>query len=474
MLKTSPEKLLAAKWIAGVAAAGGIVSVPVMQFPLASLLAAIVVSLMVLGFRAGADRALGVGVLGALSASILIAPSGMGVPVYTGMAVGVGWLFIFAFTAWRRIRVPFTYKLFLVPACIGIIGSLFVPSTPFLPVLVALFTLVVGVFSGSLSGQDKRVLYQGLIVVGACEAGLCSYETLVTKAWSFGQADLWPHPLITGSVRAAGTLGHPLIAGMIMLVALGLLIASPWKPRLMKTLVLALLLLGIFSTGSMSVYITAGVCLLLPFAARRSARAHAVKVLLLLVGGLYLLLDDKSLAQVFSGVEALNSGHRLNTILAFPSLILDRPFGMSMFGTGWGTADQNYLSGYLVNDNFFAPDNQFVTVLMSTGIVGLTFFAAFLAAALRRTESGSRLALATLIIMFFSFDVLSWAPTGALFIALSVTSDLVASRKPEMGDGQSREPKASRDRRAAPRRTSHPGREISPAYSVAIVPTLQR
>ncbi|POH60672.1 O-antigen ligase family protein [Arthrobacter glacialis] len=408
-------------WYGAAALAVATLTISGIRFPQVVSILVVVAILTTLTIRAGRECALGNGVLGAIVSVVLISPTGMGVPFFTGIAVGTAWLLACAMFAMRRIISNRVFGLFAIVTIIGIAGALFLPEIPLLAISVGIFGLLVGVVASSpLTTADKGVIRGGLIVLASVEATLLTYETFVLKGWMFGDPTGWGHPLIEGSYRAAGTVGHPIAAGTVLLVAIGLLMATRWEKQIAKVPVLAVLLVGVFATGSMSVYITAAICLLLPYAAKRSVPAHFMKGALAVLGIVYVTTDQQVFNTISSGIGALNSGHRINTILGIPNLIFSRPLGESLFGTGWGSAQQNYLDGYFVNDNFFTLDNQFVSVLMATGMVGMIIFMIFLGLAWHRRGIHSWVAFIALVMMFFGFDVLSWAATVGLFVVVAL------------------------------------------------------
>jgi hypothetical protein len=404
---------------------GAVVS-PVLTLALALL------AVSIWGAAAGSEHRLGVGVLGALAGAILIPPLYTALPPYAGLAAGSLWLAILALTARRPPGVTATFTLFTVVMALGLATTMAAAPVPWLTDQVSFFTIMVGFFAQSLTPSEWRLVRFGIICIATIQALIGGVEVFVTKATFTGSDEGGPHPLINGTVRAEGTLGHPLVAGMVMLVGLLLVLASDLTIR-WKLVLSAVLGVGVLASGSSSVYLTAMLCLTFHFLKSKSSVVRLAKYVTVAAAAFYLLFGTAILAPVTDDVSGVNSIHRLNSFIAFPRLLTDRSIQEGLFGSGWGSAKQNYQAGYLINDNFFAIDNQFTTVMMSAGLLGFIVFVAAVTLALWQSDSSTRLAQFSMVFMFLSFDVLGWGSTAALFIVLAVNK---AKPKPLRRDAQ--------------------------------------
>jgi hypothetical protein len=381
---------------------------------------------------AGSEHRLGVGVLGALAGAILIPPLYTPLPPYVGVAVGGLWLAILALTARRPPGVTATFTLFTVVMVLGLATTMAEAPVPWLTDQVALYTIIVGFFAQSLTPSEWHLVRLGIIGIAIIEALIGGVEVFVIRATFTGSDEGGPHPLINGTVRAEGTLGHPLVAGMVMLVGLLLVLTSDLAIR-WKAILVAVLGTGVLASGSSSVYLTALLCLTVHFLKSRSTVLRLAKYVTVAAAAFYLLFGSAILAPVTDDVSGVNSTHRLNSFIAFPRLLTERSIQEGLFGSGWGSAKQNYQAGYLINDNFFAIDNQFTTVMMSAGLLGFVLFVAAVALALWQSDASTRLAQFSMVFMFLSFDVLGWGSTAALFIVLAVNK---AKRNPVRRDAE--------------------------------------
>jgi len=317
---------------------------------------------------------------------------------------------------------------------IGVVGSVLASPWPWFYSVVAFFPVLVGFFALSLNASEWPLVLRGIVCIAALEAVMCAVEVFILNRTLTGSTGGGPHPLLAGAVRAEGTLGHPLVVGMVMLVGLLLAVSSRlamyWKAPLMVVLGV-----GIFACGSTSVYIAAILCLGLHFLNSGSLAVRLAKFVAVTALALFLLLGTTVLAPITDDVSGVNSTHRLNSVIGLPRLLTNRPLVEAIFGTGWGSEQQNYQAGYLIDDNFFAVDNEFTSVMMAAGLIGFIMFVVATALALLQSKSSSRLALFSLVFMFFSFDVLGWGATTVLFIVLAVN-------KPSLSPGERNQQRA--------------------------------
>jgi hypothetical protein len=400
--------------------------------PLITLILGLVGAGVWAAVAAGQGRRLGVGVLGAVAAAILIPPLYTPLPAYAGISIGGLWILALALTVRRPYINSANYTLFAAVMALGIVGALLTSPEPWFFSLVALFPVLVGFFALSLNASEWRLVRGGIVCIAAIEGLICAVEAFILHRTLTGSRGGGPHPLLAGTDRAEGTLGHPLVAGMVMLVGLLLVVSSGlrihWKAPLMVVLGA-----GIFACGSTSVYIAAMLCLGLHFLNSGNRALRLAKLVAVTALASFLLFGSTVLAPITDDVSGANSTHRLNSIIGLPRLLTNRPIAEAIFGTGWGSEQQNYQAGYLINDDFFAVDNQFTSVMMATGLIGFIMFVAATALALSQSRSSTRLALFSLVFMFFSFDVLGWGATTVLFIVLAVNR---SAPRPMPGNAQ--------------------------------------
>lgn len=330
--------------------------------------------LLAAGWSAGRDRALGVALAGVVGAVILVPAVSESLPAFTGQAVGLAWSLLFILRAGRRpVPVHASGALLVAVLALGIVSAAFGPSSGWLPTLIALYLIWAVLLASQCTDAEVRLVAGVVVGLAVVVALMAAYEMLRGDLLLPG-VQRRPHPLLAGAARGVATTGHPLIAGFLCVVGLGLALASR-RPFLQRWALGAVLAVGVFASGSTSMYVAAAAVLVvhLTFGGRR--RPHPMRVLL--VGGLLaaLYVNQDALTRVAADIGGANAEHRLNSVRSIPHLFFDRPVGQATFGTGWGSAEFNYQAGYLVNDGFFAVDNQITTLVMAVGVVGLALFA---------------------------------------------------------------------------------------------------
>jgi len=384
------------------------------EAPLVGLGITFIAATAVLRFTVNRSALQGVALLGAVAFPVIVPPLYTPLPGFTGMMLGALWLVVFCVNAETRFTDR-SWLLLFVPVVLGVLWPVLDGQMPDVSVVV-LYGALVGLISGRQTVSNRNLVHLGLITFGVIEAGVCITEFIVFRGDPLNP-DSGLHPLYEGT-RTEGTAGHGILAGIVILVALALVLSRPMRPERRWPLVLVLVA-GIVPTGSSSVYVGAILCFAYPLLVRGHLLWRLIKILIATAAGIYVLFVARILDPVIADVSGVNSTHRLNSITSMPNLVTERPILESLFGSGWGSERANYLSGALINDNFYTLDNMFATVLMASGLIGLALFVVLVVTALAQSDSRSRLPLIAVLLMFFSFDVLLWASSGAIFALLA-------------------------------------------------------
>lgn len=416
-----------ALWLGGFLAAAAAVLAVLLPYPgpTAAVLAVGFVAWR--GWVAGPERSVGVGVCGALLVVSFVPPLHTALPGWLGPAAGSVWLLAFAF---RRPFLPpwrtgawTLVALLLLGMLAGVLWWEVTVSR--LALAVAGFLVLLTLGAGKANAAERRWILATLAFVGVVAALACSLETFVLRRTLFPPEegeDPRIHPLLEGTVRGEATFGHPLVAGFAMLVAFGVVLTARNR-WFVKAPLLALLAVGILACGSTSVYAAAVVVGGLWLVTAVHRRWVTVWMGLAVGTGVWIYFNQHLFEPVSADVSGTNAAHRLNSLVGMPRLVELRPPGQALLGTGWGSEKFNYGNDYLINDNFFAVDNQFASVLMSAGAFGLLLFVGGLAWILVHAERRMLPLLGGALMMFASFDVLLWATTGAaLVVLLSISS----------------------------------------------------
>jgi O-antigen ligase len=235
-------------------------------------------------------------------------------------------------------------------------------------------------------------------------------------------------------LRAQATFGHPAPLASFLAASAG---AALWAfpiPRSLLARLGRILLLGILITG-IAATLTRGATLALILAvapglvARRTDRRVKLWVLL---GGVVIALAllptplGKAVISYGGDVDELaHSPGRVATVRSLPEILSAPPLHV-LFGWGGNSRETLYDRKILeASNNFDVIDNQYVSVLTETGVLGLTVFLAMLLLALRVawTEPGwwpfgLGAALLALLVAIFFYEGLAWPGTAILFWAL--------------------------------------------------------
>ncbi|WP_406472434.1 O-antigen ligase family protein [Streptomyces sp. NBC_01615] len=236
-----------------------------------------------------------------------------------------------------------------------------------------------------------------------------------------GASERKRHEILTGAYRAQGTFGHPLLLSMFLVVALAIVMRRPLRNQGMYAATVALLLGGVFCSGSRSALIVAVAMVLFVFGSRNYSVTRGV-VLSGVVGFLVALSPIGSDAyKRFTGSGSLS--HRLGAIEIIPNLLVQPPFEL-WFGHGWYSTKTLFRRGLLQNDGLMAIDNQWVATLATSGLIGVAFWLALMVVSLRAAPLQLRLPLTAAFLPFLVFDVLEFPSTWsllALFLGMAAT-----------------------------------------------------
>ena len=404
-------------WMLGGSALVAIVVAGMLISPVVALAGAVGIGLLIWAAVKGKGRYRGVAVLGAVASTVVIPPLHTPIPGWAGITVGAVWLVLFGLLAARRGQRGGwgTYTLFALLAATGLISSALIRPFPYVGVVI-LFLVAVGLLARGLREDEWRVVRRGLVILATLEAIICILEFILFRGDPL-DAKAGPHPVLAGFERPEGTLGHPIVAGLAIMAGLLIVLAYSGRGPL-KMILLVVLLGGIFTTGSSSVYISALVGVLLQTVLTGRTGWRVAKSLIVAGIGAYFIVHEAILAPLIDDVSGNNSTHRLNSIRAIPDLVTLRPPLEGLLGSGWGSETLNYQSGYLVNDYFYSVDNMFTTTMMAAGVAGFVLFSGLLLRTFIDADSRGRITIITLAVMLFSFDVFQWASSGSLVLVI--------------------------------------------------------
>ncbi|MFG1925939.1 hypothetical protein [Cryptosporangium sp. NPDC048952] len=309
---------------------------------------------------------------------------------------------------------------YVVVACGSLITGI---ASPFYFMAIAMSLLVL--FVSSNCGRDERELVTLVVVLlGLVEVAIALFEVFVNQGPLFvstgGLARYNPY-LPDGTLRAEGTLGHPLVLGYFFLVGFALVLRVQW-PSVWKGAAGIGLCAGLVLSGSSSTLIAATVATAYALWLRYRGAVRLALVYLLGLGAAFALSAGFLQSVLVSDVSsASHYGHRVASLLAVGSLLTERAPPNVLLGNGADSATRLYAAGILPDDGFYAIDNQLVTMLAEGGLLALLLFSAFLWVTVRTASGAAKPVVVVLLVMMFSFDVLAWyIPAMATLVVLGL------------------------------------------------------
>ncbi|MGZ8176966.1 hypothetical protein ACXVUM_03480 [Williamsia sp. SKLECPSW1] len=326
-----------------------------------------------------------------------------------------------------------TFAFWVALAAVGMCTGLNPESSARAWFFFALVVFVLVPTVAAASREDMTTMYAGGVTLVAVELALSLYEEFVTRTPLYVIGSLrdpldpeavpafLQSTLFEDAVRVTGTLGHPLPLSFLMVVMFAITVAFADRipvavRRSMYVACLGALLLASARSALIAVVLVAVIAGL----ARRT-----VPTLIAAVFGVvaYVLIGGETIAG-WLGVDALEASgsftHRSGVLSALPAL-LDRDLGPLIVGTGYD--QQKGVIETFVGTSFSAVDNQFVGYLITGGLVAfVALIVALLVAAVQSQRM--RLPLLAVVVMFFSFDALSWlAPLSLVAVIIGLAAN---------------------------------------------------
>ncbi len=272
--------------------------------------------------------------------------------------------------------------------------------------------------------RDRRVVVNAIIIMAVIEGahGLLEVTAGIGPVWGYfyqqGKSlgpEAFASEIFSGAIRAQGSLGHPLLLAFLLLIGIALVIgARPWRTSL-NVLTLLFLYAAMFATSSRSGIAIASLLILF------SARGRWKRALIGIYGLAWLLLFAVGLDLWSSDVLSRfsNSGsvaHRGDSLRALGRIFQQDPTQV-LIGNGLNSTDRLYGSGLFIGD-FFAVDNQFVSALAISGVMGAVAILGFLLWGAFRGDRQFSWAIIAVLAMFGTFEVLVWPSSYAIMVCL--------------------------------------------------------
>lgn len=294
--------------------------------------------------------------------------------------------------------------------------------------------LSVGWLASRVRTNDLSKLFGWIVFVGIGEAILALSQKLLggpvvwgvlgrTSAAAVGNNPLWQNP----PGRTMGSAGHPIPLAMflgasLLIVAFSELVRRWW----IKTLLLVVLVAGVFATGTRSaVLVTGFVFLVALFTPRSNVSSRPLRWLTVVLIALALGNIDFATLPIFESLrDSASFTNRTNSWEYMSLVSSSSPFHI-LFGFGWNTVahlatDPSLVSGV----TGFAVDNNFISLLLTGGLLLLFTVLLVIVKGLRSSDVTVRSVMLLGFGMFLSFDVFFWSlPAAMLVIMASLTGD---------------------------------------------------
>jgi len=269
------------------------------------------------------------------------------------------------------------------------------------------------------ASDDKQTRWvENFVILVACAEsayGLAEMLAHLAPLWTDVAATGRASQILPGFTRAQGTLAHPLPLALLSVVSIALLLSRRHTNQRRGIVPgVAILTLGVIATGSRSALVL--IVLLLAFSiGRRAWSVLSVAAGLGVLGVLGLAAGGFFSSNVWTNfVRGDSLSHRNGALDAVPRLLQDQSITLVVFGNGYFSAPSLFARGLLQQGSFFAIDNQFVTTLVETGIIGVLLLGVACSVIFFRAAR-YRMLIFTVIAFFFTFDLLSWPSAATLF-----------------------------------------------------------
>lgn len=387
------------------------------------MLAGVVIAVLLAigGFlRLPTDKVLGVASSAALVLAALAPITHSGILQFTAAGVAGGIVTVGLFRSRCRLKwtnfatvVCISQALLLTTTIFSTGGNWFYASTAIgaIPVMIA---------SQSMNPWERRFTERSIITLASMLATIALIETFLVHHLLFRDPPLGqsPHAFILGAVRAETVVGHPLVLGFLLTMAYLILINGANK-RLLRIALSVLLVAGVVATGSASI-LALMVIGTLATGMRMASASGKVTLAVLGAAGLVIVFVGRLVPDtLLSQFEGINASQRLNSVAAVPAIVGRQSAMNSILGNGWGSAGDLYKSGLIGQSRSMSIDNQFVTTLIDSGILGTFLLCVCIVVTMRKHLSKYGPALIAVLALFFSFDLLLWTLPAMLVVFLA-------------------------------------------------------
>ena len=275
------------------------------------------------------------------------------------------------------------------------------------PALLALSFATTG---GLLAEDDLRTVARWIVILGVCQAVLAFAEAQLLATWAQNIAatngELYryrPNLVLDGIGRASGTMGHPILLGLICAIAAILTLnRDVVRSRPIGWALFIALAYGVVLSGSRSSVAALIVGTLVYFLHPKTKTRRSLRILIVLA-----LIPTMVIyiSEAIAGARSVSIYSLNNRLDALPRFLetLNRPIENVFLGEG---------ENFSLNT---VADNQFLTTIGVYGLIGFLILVSGIIFALFSRRPTVTATVMVLAFMALSFDVLEWGFSSVMF-----------------------------------------------------------
>jgi len=277
--------------------------------------------------------------------------------------------------------------------------------------------LVAFLCGANIGGRYWNFFLWLLIIVGISETFIAVGETLFANEWIRAVVASDTSGLyfvrqneISSLVpnRAQGTIGYPIPFSHFISISLITVLATGIIRKIGLRILIALILcLGLILSGTRTSILAVALAVIILLFLTHNSRKVIIKSVLFLAGIPITIITiwDYFSAEATSGDYSFI--HRLGVIASL-GRIVNSSFIQFFVGSGYNSHEALFERGTIPGLETFAVDNAFVSIVISSGLIGLAFFVLLLIRTMLRKD---RLVIAIMILAIiygFSYDFIYW------------------------------------------------------------------
>jgi len=335
--------------------------------------------------------------------------------------------------AWAAIAVWWVY--------LGVSAVFFAKSLPFRHSIVEVPVLILLAWTVTrMRADDFQVVWKTMAGLGVLEVVWGVRDALTrSSVWGY---DAGPNllPGMGSLPRVGGSLYHPIVYSMFLVLCLVIVWSNPLKmPQRLRLVLGVSYIAGIALSGSRSGFAAAAIAVavhvLLTLDFTRWVRNLFALVVASIAGWMVL---HKQVAEVWVKLQSSTSYTQRTSSLSGFRPLLERHGRDEWFGVGFGHQGLLYEQHLLYSANgSITVDNMLVYLLGTMGVIGVLLFLACGLWAWLSSDRLGRTLIVAVAAYFFSFDVLTWVNCSfllTLVVALGVVGKALPAQAVEVAD----------------------------------------